>query len=244
MKRLLVVLLGLAAALAALTAVPTASSAGTPASSSERAAQAAPAPITGRLVYDFDDVRPAAGVRIELRSGPGGTIIGSTTTDSEGRFSVVRTGPLPAGGSYVRVVGNNWVQGGIVGGDSSPRYVQAAFAYARRYADGTALGRVWALPSFVRGQVVDAATLAPVAGARVNLRRAVDNVRVGTVLTASNGTFRIYPVNGEDFNLQVNGLEVGHELGYRACNAQLVPTIGEACGAPIGYIGRIYADAL
>lgn len=240
MKRLLVALLGLAAALAALTAVPATSSAGTPA----RAAQAAPAPITGRLVYDFDDVRPAAGVRVELRSGPGGTIIGSTTTDSEGRFSVVRTGPLPAGGSYVRVVGDNWVQGGIVGGNSSPRYVEATFAFARRYADGTALGRVWALPSFVRGQVVDAATLAPVAGARVNLRRASDNVRVGTVLTASNGSFRIYPVQGEDFNLQVNGLAVGHELGYRACNAQLVPTIGEACGAPIGYIGRVYADAL
>ena len=240
MKRLLVALLGLAAALAALTAVPATSSADAPA----RAAQAAPAPITGRLVYDFDDVRPASGVRVELRSGPGGTIIGSTTTDSEGRFSVVRTGPLPAGGSYVRVVGNNWVQGGIVGGDSSPRYVQASFAYARRYADGTALGRVWALPSFIRGQVVDAATLAPVAGARVNLRRAVDNVRVATVLTASNGTFRIYPIHGEDFNLQVNGLEVGHELGYRACNAQLVATIGDACGSPIGYIGRIYADAL
>lgn len=240
MKRLLVVLLGLAAALAALTAVPTASSAGTP----TRAAQAAPAPITGRLVYDFDDVRPASGVRIELRSGPGGTLIGATTTDSEGRFAVVRTGALPAGGSYVRVVGNNWVQGGIVGGNSSPRYVEGTFAYARRYADGTALGRVWALPSFVRGQVVDAETLAPVAGARVNLRRASDNVRVGTVLTASNGSFRIYPVQGEDFNLQVNGLAVGHELGYRACNAQLVPTIGEACGAPIGYIGRVYADAL
>lgn len=240
MKRLLVVLLGLAAALAALTAVPATSSAG----SSSRAAQAAPAPITGRLVYDFDAVRPASGVRVELRSGPGGTLIGASTTDSEGRFSVVRTGPLPAGGSYVRVVGNNWVQGGIVGGDSSPRYVQPSFAYGRRYADGTALGRVWALPSFIRGQVVDAATLAPVAGARVNLRRAVDNVRVGTVLTASNGSFRIHPIRGEDFNLQVNGLEVGHELGYRACNAQLVPTIGEACGSPIGYIGRVYADAL
>lgn len=239
MKRLLVVLLGLAAALVALAAVPSTSSASSP----TRAAQAAPAPLTGQIV-DYVNNIPAAGVRVELRSGPGGTLIGSTTANSLGRFSVVRTGPLPAGGVYVRVVGNNWVQSGIVGGTGSPKWVQPSYSYGRRYADGTALGRINATPSFIRGQIVDADTTAPVAGARVNLRRAVDNVRVGTVLTASNGTFRIYPIRGEDFNLQVNGLAVGYELGYRSCFAQLVPTIGEACGSPIGYIGRVYADAL
>lgn len=240
MKRLLAVLLGLVAALAAVTAVPATSGASSPAPAS--AAAKAPAPVTGRVV-DFRTGRPARGVRVRLMSGPGGTVIGATTTNSEGRFSVVRTGPKPTGGFYVRIIGDEWVQSGIVGGDASPRSVEWSYSYARRYHDGATLGRVNAHSAFVQGRVVDADTLAPVAGARVNLRRAADNVRVGTALTGSRGYFRIRPIRGEDFNLQVNGLAVGHENGYRACNAQLVPTIGAACGSPIAYIGRVYSDA-
>lgn len=239
MKRILVALLGLAALAPAglLVPLPTPAAAAGPA-----AAAHAPAPVTGRVV-DFRTGRPARGVRVRLVSGPGGTVIGATTTNSEGRFSVVRTGAKPTGGFYVRIVGDEWVQSGIVGGDTSPRSVEWSYAHARRYDDGAALGRINAHSAFVQGRVVDADTLAPVAGARVNLRRAADNVRVGTALTGSRGYFRIRPIRGEDFNLQVNGLAVGHENGYRACNAQLVPTIGAACGSPIAYIGRVYADA-
>lgn len=240
MKRLLVVLLGLAAALAALTAVTPTSRASSPAPVTATAQ--APAPVTGRVV-DFRTGRPARGIRVRLVTGPGGTVIGAATTNREGRFSVVRTGAKPAGGFYVRIVGDEWVQSGIVDGDTSPRSVQWAYVYARRYNDGAALGRINAHSAFVQGRVVDADTLAPVAGARVNLRRAYDNVRVGTALTGARGYFRIRPIRGEDFNLQVNGLAVGHENGYRACNAQLVPTVGAACGSPIAYIGRIYSDA-
>lgn len=242
MKRLLAVLVGLVAALAAVTAVPATSRASSPAPASAQATAQAPAPVTGRVV-DFRTGRPARGVRILLVTGPGGTVIGSDWTNSEGRFSVVRTGAKPAGGFYVRIVGDEWVQSGIVSGDASPRSVEWSYAYARRYNDGATLGRINAHSAFVQGRVVDANTLAPVAGARVNLRRAHDNVRVGTALTGSRGYFRIRPIRGEDFNLQVNGLAVGHENGYRACNAQLVPTIGAACGSPIAYIGRVYSDA-
>lgn len=239
MKRILVVLVGLLAALAPVGLLaPTSSSAAADAAAAARA----PAPVTGRVV-DFRTGRPASDVRIRLMTGPGGTVIGATTTNSEGRFSVVRTGPKPAGGFYVRIIGDAWVQSGIVGGDASPRSVEWSYAYARRYQDGAALGRINAHSAFIQGRVVDADTLAPVAGARVNLRRASDDVRVGTDLTGSRGYFVIRPIHGEDFNLQVNGLAVGYENGYRACNAQLVPTIGDACGSPIAYIGRVYSDA-
>lgn len=240
MKRLLVVLLGLVAVLAAVAAVPGTSRASSPVPAS--AAASAPAPVTGRVV-DFRTGRPASGVRVRLMSGPGGTVIGATTTNGEGRFSVVRTGAKPAGGFYVRIIGDEWVQSGIVGGDSSPRTVEWSYAYATRYHDGATLGRINAHSAFIQGRVVDADTLAPVAGARVNLRRASDNVRVGTDLTGSRGYFLIRPIRGEDFNLQVNGLAVGYENGYLACNRHLVPTILEACGTQIAYIGRVYADA-
>ena len=227
MKRPLVVLLGLLIAATALAAAPSTSTA------------AAPAAITGRLV-DSTTGLPVVGTEVLLASGPGGSVIGSSTTDSLGKFSVVRTGPLTGTGSYVRVTGDARVQSGIVGG--SPKWVQPSYALGRRYADGTALGTINALPSYVRGTVLDAATLERVGGAKVNLRRASDNLLLVTTTTASNGSFKLYPVRGEDFNLQVLGASVGYENGYRACDAQLVPTIGEACGSPLGAIGRVYAD--
>ena len=240
MKRLLVSLLGLAAVLVPLLGQQ-------PATRAASAAQAAaPSPISGRLFLGQDPASavPAAGVRIELRSGPSGSLIGSTTTNSEGRFWVTRTGPLPKGGSYVKVVAKSTVQGGIIGGSvsESPKYVQPSYTYGTRYVDGTSLGRIYALPAYVRGKLVDAATLAPVAGATVRLRHAADNTIAHYATTDANGLFRMTSIKGEEFNLQVVGSSVGYENGYRSCLAQVVPTVGAACQSPIGDIGRVYVD--
>lgn len=233
MKRTLLVLLGLVAGILPFLAQPSTASAAVQAK--------APAPISGRL---FVGGNPAAGVKIQLRSGATGTLIGATTTNSEGRFWVTRTGPLPRGGSYVKVVGTSTVQGGVIGGavSETPKWVQPSYAYGTRYADGTSLGRVYALPAYVRGKVVDADDLTPVVGAVVRLREASSNDIAGYATTDSNGIFRITGIDGEDFNLQVVGTRLVYESGYRACDAQVVPTIGEACGSPIGDIGRVYLE--
>jgi hypothetical protein len=236
MKRLLVVLLGLAAMLVPLLSQQTASHA-EPVS---RAASAAPAPISGRL---FVGSVPVAGATVQLRASAGGAIIGSTTTNSQGRFWVTRTGPLPRGGAYVRIGATAIGQPGVVGGTGTPKWVEPSYTYGTRYGDGTALGRVNTIPAYVRGQVVDARTLRPVGGARVNLRRASGNTVAVTVVTGPRGYFNLRNVRGEDFNLQVLGRRVGYENGYRACNRQLVPTIGAACATPIGAIGRVFADS-
>lgn len=238
MKRLLAIVLGLAALLVPLLGQQPA----THAASAAQAA-AAPAPISGRL---FVGDRAAAGVKIQLRSGPSGTLIGSTTTNSEGRFWVTRTGPKPAGGSYVRVLATSTVQGGVVGGrvSETPKWVQPSYTYGTRYADGTSLGRIYALPAYVRGKLVDAETYMPVARATVRLRRASDNTIAAYSVTDANGIFRMTSVKGEDFNLQVIGSSVSHENGYRGCDAHVVPTIGEACATPIGDIGRVFVFRL
>ncbi|KRB74141.1 hypothetical protein ASE01_19360 [Nocardioides sp. Root190] len=150
----------------------------------------------------------------------------------------------------MKVVANATVQGGVVGGDPSetPKWVQPSYTYGTRYVDGTSLGRIYALPAYVRGKLVDAVTSAPVVGASVRLRHASGNAIAVHVLTDRNGIFRLKPVKGEDFNLQVVGSGVGYENGYRGCEvsgkAPVVPTIGDACQSDLGDIGRVYVDQL
>lgn len=198
--------------------------------------RAAPAPITGR-VWDYVAGVGQGGVRLELRAEAGGPVVGTATTASDGRFSIARDPLVKIGSSpYLRVYSNGRIQGGWVGGG----YVQPSVTYGDRIDDGTALGRVNATPAYIRGRVVNARTGRPVRGVAVAAWEAVGNDVVRSTTTNAEGIFVLKPIRGEDFNLRVNGRAVGYERGFRACNAQVVPTIGQACGSPLGAIGRIF----
>jgi len=50
-------------------------------------------------------------------------------------------------------------------------------------------------------------------------------------------------LDGEDFGLKVNGGAAGYEVGwFNAGTREVVPTWGEAAGAPLGRAGRILLD--
>ncbi|GAA4824810.1 carboxypeptidase regulatory-like domain-containing protein [Nocardioides caeni] len=207
-----------------------------PVSASAERGVAPPAPITGRI-WDYVGRTYEAGVGVQVWDEPGGTLLGSTTTGSDGSFSVARNPEILIGGpTFVRVISNGRVQGGWIGGG----YVQFGPDFADEVADGTSLGRINATPAYIRGRVVNARTGRPVRGVDVALLRAGDNRLVRTARTNAEGVFALRPFVGEDFNLRVDGRAVGYERGFRACNAQVVATIGQACGSPIGAIGRVF----
>jgi len=63
--------------------------------------------------------------------------------------------------------------------------------------------------------------------------------------TNRNGVFEITGITGEDSNnLKLNGSSHGYETGFRGCSAQVVPAWGDACGAPLGRIGKEFLDKL
>jgi hypothetical protein len=47
----------------------------------------------------------------------------------------------------------------------------------------------------------------------------------------------------DDCYLKLNGSDVGHEVGYRACSGGVVADWGDACASPIGRIGKVRLDA-
>ena len=122
-------------------------------------------------------------------------------------------------------------------------FVQPTISDAKTYGPHADLGKVWALPAFVRGIVVDSATGAPVQGVFASMRDVGDlNTIVGSDTTNANGVFRIYGLEGEDFGLKINGSAKGYETGWVGCTNQVWPTWGEACGAPLGKAGKIFLD--
>lgn len=198
-------------------------------------------PITGRLV-DATGSHPAvAGTTVRLRtvtgSGPG-AVVDTDVTDSDGRFSL-DAGPSPDDEYFVQVVAGTY-QGGWVGTD----YVQPNPGAAVTWGPGAAMGRIQALPAFIRGVVVDSATGRRVRGVKVTVRT---SNHLFTVIDADTtgraGAFRLAGITCEDdCALKVNGLDRGYEVGWRSCFARVVPTWGEACGSPIGRIGKVFLD--
>jgi 5-hydroxyisourate hydrolase-like protein (transthyretin family) len=225
------VLVSILAAVAALALVPA-------------PAEAAP-PVTGRLVSTSNDHPPAAGMQVRLRTmvaGHPGSVVDTDLTDSNGRFSL-DAGSAPEDEYFVQVVAGRY-QGGWVGG--SHEGAQPRPADAATYAPGTALGRIWVNPAFMRGVVVDSETRRPLRGIKVAARSHNDSSQpLRTDVTNRNGVFLLTGLSCEDdCFLRVNGTNRGYEVGYRACNASVVPTWGEACGAPLGRIGRVRLDRL
>ena len=194
--------------------------------------------ITGRLV-DSTNGAPVKGQTVRLRpiddGGGPGTAIDTATTSDTGHFDL-DSGSNPADEYYVQLVAGRY-QGGYVGEE----FVQP-LRFAQTFGGGQDTGTVKALPAFIRGTVVNAKTLNPVGGVRVTARSQDEITEVdGADTTNSKGVFEITGLRCEDdCYLRLNGSAVGYESGYRACNAQVVPTWGAACASPIGRIGRIF----
>lgn len=206
-------------------------------------AQAA-APVTGRLVDVTGGHPPAVGMHVRLRvlndSGGPGAVVATATTNSNGRFSL-DPGSSTADEFYVQVVAGRY-QGGWVGG--APRGAQPTPDAANTWAPGSAIGRIWVNPAFMRGVVVDSETRKPLRGIRVSGRSFNDTSQPLRVdVTDRHGVFVLRGLRCEDdCFLKVNGARRGYEVGYRACNATVVPTWDEACAAPLGRMGRVRLD--
>ena len=234
MRRSLVVLLSAClTALALLAASPPAEAA---------------TPITGRLVNGHAGTPAPAvpGMTVELFESVGGTPTGpavdSDITDADGHFTL-DPGTSTAAKFFVHAAAGDF-QEGYVGGN--PRWLQKDVTFANRFAPGTALGNVRAIPAFIRGVVVNSVTKKPVVGATVTARsqdaiKEVDGVDV----TDADGRFRINGLTCEDdCFLKINGSTKGYETGFRDRNAQVVATWPDACASPLGSIGRVLLDRL
>lgn len=230
MRRSLALLLS--ACLAALALVTVSSS-----------AQAATS-ITGRLVDGTAAGSPAvAGMEVRLIESDGGspsTVVDTVTTAADGSFSL-DPGASAAEEFFVRAVAGDYQAGWV--GDG---WLQKDVAFAQTFGPGVDLGDVSAIPAFIRGTVVNSVTKKPVGGIRVTAR-SQDQIKEvdGADLTNKDGVFRINGLTCEDdCYLKINGSEKGYETGYRACNAKVVATWGDACASPLGRIGRIFLDRL
>ena len=198
--------------------------------------------ITGTLLSaSGDGTTPLAGATVKLytdSSGTPGTVIDTVTTAADGTFS------LSAGSDpdyFIKVTRTSY-HGGFVGG-AEPAYVQSDPSFYNTYAPGTDVGEVYMVPSFIRGYVVNPATGKRVAGVRVAARSGskASKLELESVdYTNRNGVFTVTGLECEDdCYLFFRGNPVDYENGYRACNAAVVPTWGEACASPLGAIGKI-----
>jgi hypothetical protein len=211
----------------------------------------AASPVTGRLVDSTVASNPGVpNMTVRLRKvtedGPG-NVVDSAVTASDGSFSL-DAGSAPDDEYYVQVVAGTF-QGGWVGGEgaSGPDWVQPSPGAAVTYAPGTAIGRIMALPAFVRGKVVNASSGNPVRGITVRMTEGNDLSTVhGSDVTNSNGVFRIGGLSGEDnFGLHVDGSAKDFETGwYNDFTHEVVGTWGAAAAAPLGKIGRVKLDKL
>jgi hypothetical protein len=235
MRRLLVLLVSscLAVLGLAMVGLPSAQAAGS---------------LTGRLVSSANTTLPVVGATVRLRrvtaTGPG-TVVATDVSDSNGNFAL-NAGPSPEDEYYVQMLTNAY-QGGYVGGaPGDVNYIQTNVGNASTYGPSATLGKVLALPGFIKGVVVNAATSQPVRGVAVTARSANDISQVeGFDTTDRLGRFAITGLQCEDdCYLRLNGSGSGYETGFRACGGGVVPTWPAACASPIGYIGKVRLDHL
>jgi len=175
----------------------------------------------------------------QVTSSGAGAVVATDITAADGSFSL-------ATGSddeyYIRVVAGRY-QGGWIGS----KYVERRIDDAITHAPGATLGKIWAHPAFMRGVVVNASTGNPVKGVVATARNTADpsSLEGDHYTTNRNGFSEITGITGEDSNnLKLNGSSQGYETGFRGCSAQVVPTWGAACGAPLGRIGKVFLDKL
>lgn len=196
--------------------------------------------ITGRLIDPSTD-RPVAGVTVRLHvETPEGEVVSTAETDAGGEFDLAAVGD-PEDRFVVEVVAGT-LQAGYVKRYES--FVLVDWTRYSRWDAGDDIGDIVGIPAYLKGKVVNARTGNAVGGVRVTLREAVSNDVVAVATSNSLGRFTMTGIEGEDFNLKLQGTAVGYETGYRACNAQIVPTIGQACGSPLGQIGRLFLERL
>ncbi|WP_193607705.1 hypothetical protein [Nocardioides lijunqiniae] len=198
-------------------------------------------PLTGRLVDSTGTHPPVVGATVRLRKvkgGEPGAVVDTDTTNGKGRFEL-DAGPGADDEYYVQVVPGTF-QGGFVGDG----YVQPTAAGAMTYGPHAAIGKILANPAYIQGRVVNSVTKRPVRGVRVTARSANDLGQVeGADTTDRQGRFQINRLECEDdCYLRVNGAPRGYEVGYRACDAGVVPAWGDACASPIGRVGRVFLD--
>jgi hypothetical protein len=201
----------------------------------------ATSPLTGRLVDSTNPSATVAGAEVRLRKVTGsgvGDVVDTDTTDSEGHFSL-DAGSSPDDEYYVQVMAGRY-QGGYIGDG----FVQPNAGSAMTYGPSASLGKVLDNPAFIRGRLVNSVSGAPVRNVKVSARSDNDPSQIeGADTTNRNGAFAITGLECEDdCYLKVAGSSQGYETGFRACDAQVVPTFGEACASPIGKIGKVFVD--
>ena len=101
------------------------------------------------------------------------------------------------------------------------------------------------IATYASGRILDGTTSAPVAGAVVTAFREDGTTMIGSDTTATDGTYRITGIEGDEIGLYVDGSSVGYGSGWFACAAGVVvPTFGEACTHAPGVDGDRYVDAI
>jgi hypothetical protein len=204
--------------------------------------------LQGRLASAVDNDLFLPGATVNLRtvteSGPG-VVVDTDTTDSDGRFAL-DAGPTPDDEYYVQVTLNNY-RGGYVGGAvDDDNYVQFDASFAATYSPGVNLGRVFIVPSFIRGVLINAATGARVPNVKVSVRPGDDLTKPeGVDFTNAKGVFKVKDIECEDdCALYFLGHPQHYENGYWSCARTVVPTWGDACASSLGNIGRVRIDHL
>ena len=162
-----------------------------------------------------------------------GSFVTSTTSASDGSFSVTPPGPGPY---FVQVTRANY-HPGFIGMD----YAQSDPQYYDQFSAGANLHDVYMVPSFIRGFVVNPATGKRVRGVKVVARGQSDWSHPEAVdYTDRDGNFVLTGIECEDdCYLYLKGQPVGYENGYRGCAGGVVATWPDACASPIGRIGKI-----
>ncbi len=196
-------------------------------------------PITGRLLSAGGE-GAVGGLVVRVRENVGGSpgaVVDTTTSAADGRFSVDASGSTPR--VWVQVVGTTRWLGGHVGGES-PAGVQADLSNANTYSPGTALGRTFIGPRFVRGVVTDAGSGDPVAGADVRLYapgEAPSGTPERVLHTDAAGVFAATGLADEEYGIRISGA-TGYETGWVGCGYGVVATYEDACVHATGRLDR------
>ena len=183
---------------------------------------------------------PVGGLLVRVRENVGGSpgaVVATTTSAADGRFSVDASGATPR--VWVQVVGTTRWQGGHVGGQN-PAGVQHDVSNADTYLPGTALGRTFVGPRFIRGVVTDAVSGEPVAGADVRLYvpgEAPSGTPERVLHTDAAGVFAATALNDEEYGIRISGA-AGYETGWVGCGSGVVATYEDACTHGTGRLDR------
>jgi len=226
-----ILILGAVAAAMAATSIPAA------------AAPPPVLPITGSLVVAGSAAEGVTVQLLQVLTGPvAGPVVDTDVTAADGSFGLLPDAD-PAVEEYaVFVVADDVVQGGYVGG--VPPMTQQTLLDAVVYGPGVAIGPIETFYSYLRGTVVDSVTRLPVAGVVVTARDEVDRTIVyGRDTTNARGVFVITGLSRDEYALRLNGLRVGYENGYRACDRTVLPWL-DACTLAPGKTGRTLIDQL